>query len=448
MEHYAVSEESSRFNPQLLELFIGLFAHRFLTTRAANTMTPSARFAGHILIMVGLMLSITHAHRTLPRDTIVASHTSLAVELNSTVAKALKLAFHCPPDTGYVFDALYTTRPFLGCAPVGHKPCVDLTSRAILGACPSNGSCCFFGGRFGGCASTADQCCYNTICPDGYTCCGTAEDHQCCPLDTGELVPDANTTYCKARTAGSTPTLCADATYASLPFCPISVDPALCNSTAIPGVCNSLTRCGQASDCRYANETLKPGVVSLPSGNTTTYARDPDIASALFCCPATSDLCFDDVTDDSDHFIGCADPAKNETCCGAQICSAGYKCCDVTTTQFAYKDTGRFDRTKPVLNVTRGARCCPISADCCTAGNDMGPYPLKYGAPLSEVDPSNPPSPLAPFCGMTVSVNYTDPVPGGIATIVCHRDIETHPRVSFLRALFRSGVDEDGSGGP
>ena len=317
-----------------------------------------------------------------------------AVVLNETQRLRQSFPYQCPNGTGYVLDERTTSRDFIGCAPVGFQACSTAHSHEIEGACPPGESCCFFGNRFLGCALSLQQCCSGSICPEGYTCCGDKFNRRCCPLPSGSLVSNDPLVAQACSPLGSVnPCLPAPGAVE----CPQTVDAALCEATDLRSACGDAqpVYCQDLVDCRYGSDTLLTRLLNYTSGAPDTFAVNVPNAP-VSCCPNGGEMCYSLTR----SFIGCADPTRNESCCGARICPAGHTCCEYRIPGRANpadsEDTFRF-------TYVVGTRCCPDELACCTHDIDdisfANTTALAIGATY-EV-------PQATYCGLPRSNNGT-----------------------------------------
>jgi hypothetical protein len=295
------------------------------------------------------------------RELVPRVNVGTAVPLNETGRLASSFPFACPVGTGYVLDERRRDRRFMGCAPLGQQACSQAGSLEIEGSCAAGEACCFWGDTFRGCALSLRQCCYSQICPPGYTCCGNKYNWRCCPLPSGELVSNATLEALSCSAPGSdVPCLPAAGAFE----CPQTVDPLRCNAFEAPVDCAEAppVHCQTADHCRYGNSTLLYNRLNRTLGISTDYYT-PSLDAPETCCPNNGELCFSL----NRNLIGCADPTRNETCCGARICGAGQQCCEYRLPSLVAPSD--FDASEQLTYIVE-TRCCPDSIPCCAHDYD------------------------------------------------------------------------------
>lgn len=343
-----------------------------------------------------LLMSSKNMVRAQPIPPSIVERVSVgvAVTLNDTGRLAASFPFACPNGTGYVLDERRRERPFMGCAPLGQQACSQTDSLEIEGSCAQGEACCFWGNKFRGCALSLRQCCYNTICPPGYTCCGDKFNSRCCPLPTGALVSNATLEALSCSAAGSVfPCLPA----AGAVECLQTVDPVRCANIEGPADCGEAppVHCQAGDDCRFGNNTLLYNQLNRTLGIALEYYL-PAFDAPLTCCPNSGELCFSL----GRSLIGCADPTRNETCCGERICGTGQQCCQYRIPSLPAPSD--LTDTQQLTYVVE-SRCCPSEIPCCT--HDNGAIDFSTGEEL--VSGAEYTRPQATYCGLPRNVSGT-----------------------------------------
>lgn len=307
----------------------------------------------------------------------------------------------CPQNMSYVvLDRKINLFPkVIGCCPLNQKACVLSDEQRVIGCCPEQQECVVrkHGNlyRFMGCTDKIEQdCSYaGSICPIGYGCCrtfdrtrsfcaphnGTVENFQeyCdnpiqrVPIDTFAFIDDDRidesrkipytyyTTYKESDVLDNFLLFVNDTKEDP------TIDPPqrLCNGTK--------ARCHINETCEIETLTF----LNQTNNSTLSFALE------TYCCPDNHELCYQRNDQPTDTFLGgflgCANLALNETCCGDAICPNNHKCCTID----------RFDNT---LNQTIivDQFCCPNELQCCydhpeniVSFNHINPFdqPLSYG---------------------------------------------------------------------
>lgn len=340
---------------------VNLAIHSFVALKLCRTaMTNTSQYIcfKSLVFSVLLLYAIHFERANAQRDVEYLDRHDIGpvVEYNATSRLFRSLPYLCPNGTGYVFDQRTSLRAFMGCAPLGHRACSSRDSIEILGSCPAGQACCFWRGKYRGCAQSVDQCCHSQICPAGYTCCGDAITSRCCPLSSGQIATN-RTTLNETCTSNST-ALTSCLPNADAVQCPVAVNATLCERLGTESACNPLPLyCQDVGDCRYGIDSFIDLYTTADTNSTTVRYEDVDYAPVA-CCPNGGDMCFSL----SRKLIGCADPTLNETCCGDRICPDGYQCCQYTVPHRSLAfDVGLgYTYNKIVRN-----RCCPVGVQCC-----------------------------------------------------------------------------------
>ena len=263
-----------------------------------------------------------------------------------------------PPRVDNVVGA--TRSQVLGCIPVNHTACIVPSISRVLGSCPVGELCIYRPGpsehdniRFLGCVDTQSKDCYGTRCSEGYICCPTdnLSRSRCTPHPPGE--PNNYVDSC-AGLHDIVPRMVLpgrlvrpyqlfDSPRRMVNVTDITVSGVDTAADAQAYLCTgSRITCLLADTCNVVN-------ITSPETNITT-------TSLGHCCPATWDLCLEPTADpatslNADDFVGCANPAAGETCCGASICPDGYRCC------------ANEDPRNP--GTVEDHQCCPVEMECC-----------------------------------------------------------------------------------
>lgn len=315
--------------------------------------------------------------------------------------------FTCPNGTYYAVDsankaasvdigqAANLHHRVLGCIPEGHRACAPLGANRLIGSCPVDSYCVyqrFRDGdalpRFQGCVEDIARACYGKICPDGYTCCPAARlaDSFCVPND-GNSTDYENLCGLKTRTL---PTYADDTLHNRLPrresFVPRGplfengvyyVQAQGYNMTADLTLVPPRYRDDRGSHC-HLDDLMD--IFDYPFLFNSTTNNTDSVPFGVNCCPVDTEHCYGlrQQTDPNNHhegvldFIGCANPVRQEQCCGYSICAQGQKCCNFFP---AY-----FNTTEPDSVAVFGRQiCCPEGTQCCF-GNPaiiaaVGAYP-------------------------------------------------------------------------
>jgi len=307
----------------------------------------------------------------------------------------------CPNNTNYVTrnrgpqrvqNVVGATRSqVLGCIPFNHTACIVPGVSRVLGSCPEGELCTYRAGpgehdhiRFMGCVDTHSKDCYGTRCSEGYICCPSdvLGKSRCAPHPPGEpnnyhdscanlhnIVPHMDLPGRLVR-----PYQVYQSVNKLVNATNITVSGVETIADAEAYICRgSRAKCLLADTCNLLNYTN-------PSTNLT-------VLDLGHCCPTGWDLCLRPGADvatslNADDFVGCANPAMGETCCGASICPDSHRCC----------------ANENPLNpgVIADYQCCPVEMECCygdPSRASIGMDPFLAGDAV--------PNPFS-YCGMSV----------------------------------------------
>ncbi len=300
--------------------------------------------------------------------------------------------FSCPPNMHAVRSERREFRGVLGCIPVNHTACTAANQPHIIGTCPLGMSCCTEGSVFVGCAEEPERCCFSDICGEGYGCCGNRVRQKCCPLPAGHggfIV--ANQPFCTdSRVDGA----CADNVTAPLSACPT-------NNLEI----TTSIFCQPGDECIYERVREESSEIVITEIPLFVEPLNPANTTRLpvGCCPSGHDPCFD-----SGDFIGCANPALGEVCCGDSVCPSDTKCCalqyNTTFTNMALSSTILAASVDGIAQTFVG--CCPDTTACCFANRSRfhpSETMLLNNVTVDQFGTLQQPG--LPFCGISFQTN-------------------------------------------
>lgn len=289
--------------------------------------------------------------------------------------------FYLPGTTAAQMEQSIVSAP--GCCPnEDDVPCYSPVSSAFVPACCPNATVCCFNTQvsdypFVGCAQDIQQCCGQSICPPGYSCCRMTDRSYCCPgLDScstlwndtivteGSTVSGASITFTPNPFIANTRAIDVNAKHSYSPC-----EEVINGTERVPWDPNVAFPCGNSSSyCLVDTVSGVPDVCvdnvgnPLDASNTTIIESD-----GAFCCPNNTDACVRTLNSDSGPGVfGCANTTAGESCCSTQICPVDSRCCKVpspptwvTSLELQYL-TGNVSEY-----LFLGHRCCPVGTFCC-----------------------------------------------------------------------------------
>jgi hypothetical protein len=326
----------------------------------------------------------------------------------------------CPNGTHYIVklhSSPYKVAHVVGCCPIGQQGAYAEGEDRILGCCPLDQAPVITKNSMGlkwlGCVDNVCQGGPNAACPLGKTYCraefgyngGVCAPHAGDPCELNRYCTTANRTLNTTIATDAPRGLGTDAWH-RWPFFEYNTriwegddedqiflghlqDPPVrvCNFTGM--VC-------------HADEDCDIAIIETLDLNNTTTVLDSEPAET-YCCPDNHTVCttppvptplsanFTANTTtivELGTFGGCANEARNETCCDDLVCPAQHKCCRMNVIEPDIEDVGFFNATARF--------CCPEQLECC------------YGDPsLIAGNSGNRPPPqntgvAYPYCGMSV----------------------------------------------
>lgn len=311
----------------------------------------------------------------------------------------------CPNNTDYVLrgraspvgqSADFPYDFVLGCCPTNFTGCTLPGNDRVIGCCPAGQQCTYRPGnraytggqRFKACVDIPSQDCLSVRCPVGYLCCPhkSLRKSVCVPHNGDPTDYDA---VC------GTP----------VPYSPYMLSPSLqvrdyFHYNAPPRMTNMTLMTIQGFANVSAELSPSPPQFQCPSSqarcrigdlcseSTFTNAGSNVTQTRLtHCCPVNHTFCHGFNSEKSGRlpptapggFIGCADDAAGEQCCGDSICPAGHKCCS---------------SVNPFSGELMDKQCCPEELECCYGS----PGQRSVGLALFDGAERLPRS----YCGMTV----------------------------------------------
>lgn len=270
--------------------------------------------------------------------------------VNCTLRDGYTVKSYCPVGTQCVSSVLATnvwypgmtvantllseiTSP--GCCPVNTTACFapDLPF-SVPGCCPNGQVCCFSKlnrNKWIGCVDDITQCCGDTICAPGYSCCyqDNVANYYCCPGVDACSPVIGNSSGLNMTVVARIPNNYFPGSNPLTQIAPQSqCMEILPNNTGFqPWPSDLVIPCGQSGAvCLNATEDCisKNGInLSLnPANGIANFTQFGEM-----CCKKNTTICPMSEKKFQRSIIGCADQNRGESCCASQICPAKSKCC-------------------------------------------------------------------------------------------------------------------------